>query len=79
MKRIKRRIIINIIDDSISDLEAAEAVKQVIKSGKSSKIKNIPQYCFVTTFTGGSLEKLVVYANEKRYTTSDIFYVAREK
>ena len=67
----KRRIIIEIRNDDISDWEAMTLVKHVIEQGKVSKIKDVPQYCFVTTFANG----FKVSAREKYKLKSDSFVV----
>lgn len=68
---IKRRIIIEIRNDDISDWEAMTMVKYVIEQGKISKTKDTPQYCFATTFPGG----FKVLAREKYKTKADSFVV----
>jgi hypothetical protein len=68
---MKRRIIITIDNDSITDEKAVESVLQVVSSGKSSKYKDIKQYCFVTIFKDG----LKVYARDKKNINTDSFVV----
>ena len=68
---MKRRIIITIDNDSITDEKAVESVLKIVSSGKSSKYKDIKQYCFVTIFTDG----LKVYARDKKNINTDSFVV----
>ena len=68
---MKRRIIITINDNSITDLDALERVSEVVKGGKISKHKDVNQYCFVTTFKDGTK----VYARDKKNINTDSFVV----
>ena len=68
---MKRRIIITIDSDTMTDAEALERVSQVVIGGKISKHKETPQYCFVTTFKDGTR----VYARDKKNVNTDSFVV----
>ena len=75
MDNIKRRIIINILDENISDKDTMLMVGKVIEMGKVSEIKGKKQYCFVSGFGNGN----IVYAKQKYNTNSDIFYVYKKE
>ena len=68
---MKRRIIITINDNSITDLDALEKVSEVVKEGKISNHKDVDQYCFMTTFKDGTK----VYARDKKNINTDSFVV----
>tara|TARA_R100001244_G_scaffold125316_1_gene95302 strand:+ start:68 stop:277 length:210 start_codon:yes stop_codon:yes gene_type:complete len=68
---MKRRIIITIDSDSITDADAIHRVSQVIDGGKISKHKETLQYCFVTTFA----DNTKVYARDKKNINTDSFVV----
>lgn len=63
------KIIINIQDDSISQLEALDYVKLVMSLGRISGDNE--SYCYCSKFTDGT----VVLADKKK---SDIFYIRRD-
>ncbi len=51
---MKRKIIITIHSDKMTDAEAMDRVFQVIDRGKILKFKETPQYCFFTIFADGT-------------------------
>lgn len=63
------KIIINIQDDSISQLEALDYVKLVMSLGRISGDNE--SYCYCSKFTDGT----VVLADKKK---SDIFYIRKD-
>lgn len=63
------KIIINIQDDSISQLEALDYVKLVMSLGRISGDNE--SYCYCSKFTDGTL----VLADKKK---SDIFYIRKD-
>lgn len=67
----KRRIIITIDDNEITDTQALDYVQMVMYGGKVSKYQGTPQYCFVTTFKNG----VKVYARDKKNINTDSFVV----
>jgi len=72
---MKRRIIIEVRNDSISDMHAVELVASVVAQGKISKIKGEEQYCFMTTFLNG----YHVYARERYNTQAHSFVVDKRE
>ena len=73
--KVKRRIIITIEDDNITDWDALTHVRAVVANGKESETDGIKQYCFVTTFQSdiGGVSKVI--AREKRNINTDSFIV----
>lgn len=67
----KRRIIITIQGEALTDSEALVKVLQVVKNGKISKYKENLQYCYLTTFKDGSC----VIARNKKNINTDSFIV----
>ena len=64
------KIIINIQDDDISQLDALEYIKAVMSLGRVSG--DGESYCYCSKFTDGT----VVLADKKK---SDIFYIRKDK
>lgn len=48
-----KRLILNIMDDSIDDDEALYKVAMVVQGGKVSETSKGEQYCFATVFRDG--------------------------
>lgn len=69
----KRKIIINIESDDISDQEAVMLVNSVISQGRVSHSRGKAIYCFLTEFPDD--KKVFVHPNCK----SDVFSVWRSK
>lgn len=69
----KRRIIINIESDEISDQEASRLVHSVISEGKVSKAGGKEMYCFLTEF----YDRKMVSAHP--YCKNEVFTVWRRK
>ena len=69
----KRRIIININSDDISDQEASLLVHSVISGGRVSKAGGKDMYCFLSEFH----DRKMVSAHP--YRKSDVFTVWRRK
>lgn len=72
MEQIKRRIIINVLDESIEDEDIVDCLKEVIKMGK---IEPRGQYYGLTTFKNG----LKVAAKLSYRSGSHVFSVYRDK
>lgn len=70
---MRRRIIINIDSDDITEQEAVRHVLQVIDGGRISSSRGMEQFCFGTTFVSG----IEVFAMDKRRVESDTFLVRR--
>lgn len=74
---MKRRLIINIQDDCVSDAEATFLVEDVILKGRISKTADRNHYCHLTLYGLGQNEIAVSAACRKKGT--DTFTIWERK
>ncbi len=67
---MKRRIIINIDHDGLTDEQAVALVGQVIDGGRVSESRGFKHYCHISTTKGGT----AIHAY-KRSSTTDAFNI----
>lgn len=75
---MKRKLIIHIEDDNITEIEALIMIAKVVEMGRVSLARGRKQFCFVAAFDYDG-KKIEVVALEKNNQPTDTFKVRLKK